>query len=592
MTDLLGCRVCLATDDVKLIKFSANEQIEGYYEILTESKILPQDGLPQYICMYCCATVKKFISFKEKCCNSQNILKFTLDTKTELKHSDLLDLRSKLKLEQYSICQLINIDIEHKEPAIKEELIEDVKVKEESKPGRCRGRVEPTEHKTEIDDDLHEEDSKLDSDDSTNMEIEKPKRSRRVKRVIKENVLKKSTEYEYHKNYEAIVLSKEEQIAELETRKTSKNYLNGVYKCEQCYKGFLAQSTYNNHMKRHDPNSGHLSCEICRTRWKNEAALRGHIKQTHERKFLCKLCGDTCPYGNRAEHTKWHDGVKFDCNICGMSFSKLTTQLTHLRTRHPTSHTCDICGESFLGEIGLRSHVRMAHGDDQNGSHYIPCDLCGVKFKDSAAVTRHKEYAFDGKCNATLKACKICGVSFMSDQELKKHAREHSPTKIIPCFGCNKRFRNERTYALHVQQTHGTVKNSKYAARNGRGAICEICGLKCQSEAALQNHLRVHTGEKPFACQHCPKKFRILLNLQIHVRTHTGETPYKCETCERAFKHKYNLNRHYRVHTGLKPFLCPHCGNNFTQANSLKVHINTVHLRLPPPHRKKRKNKN
>ena len=46
----------------------------------------------------------------------------------------------------------------------------------------------------------------------------------------------------------------------------------------------------------------------------------------------------------------------------------------------------------------------------------------------------------------------------------------------------------------------------------------------------LVNHMRVHSGEKPFKCDHpnCNKTFARTENLKIHKRTHTGDKPFKC----------------------------------------------------------------
>lgn len=46
-------------------------------------------------------------------------------------------------------------------------------------------------------------------------------------------------------------LTFEEQVAEIDKRKESANYKNGVFKCEECYKGFLDEDAYNSHMSRH-----------------------------------------------------------------------------------------------------------------------------------------------------------------------------------------------------------------------------------------------------------------------------------------------------------------------------------------------------
>ncbi|OWR51314.1 putative ionotropic receptor IR75p [Danaus plexippus plexippus] len=46
-------------------------------------------------------------------------------------------------------------------------------------------------------------------------------------------------------------LTLEEQIADIQKRQESSNFKNSVYKCMECFKGFLDEGAYNGHMTRH-----------------------------------------------------------------------------------------------------------------------------------------------------------------------------------------------------------------------------------------------------------------------------------------------------------------------------------------------------
>lgn len=53
-------------------------------------------------------------------------------------------------------------------------------------------------------------------------------------------------------DFELILLTKDQQLEEVLARKNSSNYQNSLYKCEYCYKGFMTEVTFQNHMVRHD----------------------------------------------------------------------------------------------------------------------------------------------------------------------------------------------------------------------------------------------------------------------------------------------------------------------------------------------------
>ncbi|CAL4118424.1 unnamed protein product, partial [Meganyctiphanes norvegica] len=74
-------------------------------------------------------------------------------------------------------------------------------------------------------------------------------------------------------------------------------------------------------------------------------------------------------------------------------------------------------------------------------------------------------------------------------------------------------------------------------------------------------------------CPLCKKEFKSQSGLRDHIRLHTGERPFECEFCQMSFARASHLKRHRRMHTGEKPFECRICGKDFSRGDKLKDHL-------------------
>ncbi|CAH2083567.1 unnamed protein product [Euphydryas editha] len=211
MCDLLVCRVCLATDDVKLYNMYKFNLIEAYKNVIGDQISKTDDGLPEFICSYCTSLLLKFAAFKEKCCHTRSILMYA--SERQLTTNDIRSINEQYKLPYTISTNYPTINIEYSEHVVKEESSTTETQLEGTDVEKKKKKKKKSKNDLLI---KLEDDSFNDINDSYD---------------INDSDVNDDAEF---KDIEVHILSKEEQLMEIEKRKTSSNYINSFYKCNYC----------------------------------------------------------------------------------------------------------------------------------------------------------------------------------------------------------------------------------------------------------------------------------------------------------------------------------------------------------------------
>ncbi|XP_033507304.1 zinc finger and BTB domain-containing protein 41 [Epinephelus lanceolatus] len=259
---------------------------------------------------------------------------------------------------------------------------------------------------------------------------------------------------------------------------------------------------------------------------------------------------------------------------------------------------CPKCNKTFDRAGKYESHTRVHTGEKP-----FQCDICLQRYSTKSNLTVHKKkHASNAPFQKKEHKCPFCNKLHASKKTLAKHVRRLHPDHIQEfltkrkrksegwkCAICLKTFSRrphlQEHMILHTQERpfkcsfcdeyfKSRFARLKHQEKNHLGPFpCEICGRQFNDTGNRKRHIEcTHGGKRKWTCFVCGKSVRERTTLREHLRIHSGEKPHLCSICGQSFRHGSSYRLHLRVHHDDKRYECDECGKTFIRHDHLTKH--------------------
>ncbi|KAL4712524.1 hypothetical protein ACJJTC_007540 [Scirpophaga incertulas] len=513
------------------------------------------------LCYICYKMAQHAESFVQKVKNNQHLLQNR--NAEDLSDSALNgQIQSIVNLKEYQLY-LINIDNNQCESdegkfsivpnnipvEVKIELKEEIQETFDNNDADCANDDDIGEIKDEDDYPLKDLLKSVVKIEGTN--LKKKKMKKKLGRSKKEA----SNRRENNSKIKHIAISIDQCMQERVKMAEDSKYLDCLFKCTDCIKGFNFKSSFDKHMEKHSEKNGDYECDICKQRMSSEDKLQSH-KRCHQVRYRCARMwyhqGQQADIRDHYKTAHCPEFAQFNCPHCPKVFFRQTSLRKHICYLHTKKEriSCSYCDKTYANIQGLKTHIMVRHQ------------------KDEESKNRSKRHV-----------CQECGMGFAAPSLLKNHSIKHSLTRDYYCVECDKSFKTEAVLKNHLKIAAPHVNYMELPL------TCAQCDKRFAIRRDLERHMnRVHLNIRPYQCDKCDKAYVNGWSLGEHKRlVHEGyKRPlrFPCTMCDKVFDRKQILKGHIRTHTGEKPFQCSKCPAAFSQASILGTHVKLIHLKL------------
>ena len=350
-----------------------------------------------------------------------------------------------------------------------------------------------------------------------------------------------------------------------------------IFACDICDFETAKKNTLRDHL-RFIHYGITYDCELCSKRFTGKNFLREHMIQNHTDKvakyetqstkpdmkpkcqikkksvFACNQCERIFKRKDRAEeHTRWHDGLTFDCFICQTKCKRPDSLKIHIKSFHSDEQhqiQCLNCGQAFKRSDKLKNHMESVHTHKAPTRKLYECNQCERVFKHKEKAKKHARRAHNG----LSFDCSICETKCARQDALKTHIKSSHSNEAYQCVNCEKTFTRKDKLKYHMKQKHKISYSEKY--------LCSKCEMVFMSKDKLKMHIETNHYDISHICPVCSLSFASSSELEIHLSSITHKTNvdlqsfllscFPCTKCDESLQSENDLKLHLKEQHGMK----------------------------------------